>query len=443
MPIINRPTNRRLRRRVERLFKFKTDKNIFYYIFIFCLALTAFFLFEGGGETSRLSLQLKLEQELLSPVYSTPISLGDSLIAVATHGGILFWYDITGGKILAQTHSDSPVIAPLVKLDADNDGSPEVLVPSLKNSYGVYESSGAYLFKGREESPIKSFIAKPIVFDFRNKTYLLLVDQAGQVELAEASYGKKIWQTSLNLNLNENIISSPILFLMDDRQCALIAGNKGSLIALNALTGQIYWQRQLADGFISTGILLQQNSWMKTIPPTWNLLSIKGIFLQLNALSGDVLLEENIGTEATSSIASFQTKKKTSFVFLGKNGSIKLHQDGALSPLYHSASDGPFQASPILSDLNGDDKLDIIAVHASGKIVLLDLEGQLLSEPYYLRAEVTATPLLITVAKKTYLVIAAENGKLFVLIVKKGDKDIQPASLYLEFLYQAHNNYFL
>lgn len=436
-------TNRKLRKRVEDLFKFRADKKKLYYLFIFCLLFSVAFLMEWGKETFQLTLQLKSEQELLSPVYSTPVSLEGSVITVATHRGNIFWYDIITAKILAQTHSESPIIAPIAKLNVNNDDSFEILTPLLKNSYVVYESTGSYLFKGREESPIKSFVAKPIVFNFRNKTYLLLVDQEGHVELVESSYGKKVWQTSLTLSPDENIISSPILSLIEDRQCVFIAGNKGSVIAMNVLTGQIYWHKRMEYGFISTGVISQEDSqWMNKLPIV-NLLGINGVFLQINALSGDVLSIQKIDTEATSSVAGFQKKGQSYFVLLGKNGSIHLYDGEILTQLYQSADDGPFQASPILSDFDGDGQLDIIGVHSSGKIVIVDFKGELLGEPYYLNAEVTATPLLTTASKKTYLIVASENGKLFVLVIKKGDEDIQVSHSYLEFLYNSKNNYYL
>ena len=80
-------TNRRLRKRIEKLFYFDSSKKYLYYSFFLCLGLSGFFLFNWEEDTANITLRLKAEQELLSPVYSTPTWLEQDLIAVATHGG--------------------------------------------------------------------------------------------------------------------------------------------------------------------------------------------------------------------------------------------------------------------------------------------------------------------------------------------------------------------
>ena len=366
--------------------------------------------------------------------------------------GGLFWYDIASSKILAKAQVNSQITAPLLKLDINNDNHFEIIAPTLNQSYGVYESSGQYLFKGRAESPVQSLIAKPIPFEHQNKTYILLVDQAGEIELVESSYGKTIWHISLKLKKDEGIVASPILEIQGDRRTAFIAGTKGNLLAINVLTGQVYWQKLMESGFISTGVLspaegstfqelkalaedspgaegsafqelrsprVVEGKTLHGLKALWNILSVDGDFLRINARSGDILLKQKIGTEATSSLAGFQKDGSQYFVLLGKNGSIQILKNRDLSTIYHFSEEGPFQSSPIISDLNGDKTPDIIAVQASGKIVIVDIKGTPLGDPYYLKEEVTATPLLITANNKTHLVVASEGGKLFVLALKK------------------------
>ena len=439
--LIKSNSNRRLRKRVENLFNFKTDKKKIYYLFIVCLILTALLLIRWKNEESALSFQLKSEQELLSPVYSTPTWIENSLIAVATHSGSVIWYDILQAKIVSKIQVNSQIKAPLLRTDVNNDGFFEVIVPTLNKSYGVYDTMGHYLFKGREESPIKSFIAKPAIFKNKGKTYLLLVDKEGHVELVESSYGRKIWQISLNLEENENIVSSPVLHSAEDKHIAFIAGTEGNYLAVDILTGQIYWQKQIGKGFISTGVLSKSSFALLTKEILiWNILGVDGRFFYINALSGEVLLEEEIKTGATSSVAGFTYKGKKYFVGLGQNGSIQTFCEGEWNKLYYSLKDGPFQSSPVLSDVTGDKVIEIIAVHASGKVVVVSLEGELLCQPYYLNAEITATPLLLSIDGKNYLIVATESGKLITLILKS--KNNQASHFYLEFLYNPNNNYF-
>ena len=433
-------SNRRLRRRVEKLFEFKTDKKKIYYFFILCLMLTALLLIRWRDEELGVGLLFKSEQNLLSPIYSTPIWLEDSLVAVATHSGTLIWYDISAAKIVSKIQVHSEVKAPLLKLDVNNDKQFEVIIPTLNESYGVYESMGHYLFKGREESPIKSLIAKPAVFKDEETTYLLLVDQEGLIELIESSYGRKIWQVKLNLQENENIVSSPVLYL-NEYKYAFISATKGNCFAIDLLTGQIHWQKQIGEGFISTGVVSKSDFSLTKDFPVWSLLDVDGQFFQVNALTGEVTLKQEIKTGATSSVAGFNDNGQDHFVCLGQNGSVQLFSDGRWKQLYHSLEDGPFQASPILSDISGDKTLEIIAVHSSGKVVIVDLKGELLGNPYYLNAEITATPLLIPIQGKNYLMIATESGGFQNIIIKNKKNKISHS--YLEFLHNERNNYFL
>ena len=443
------PSYRTLRRKIEGILNaHRVEKRRFFIraglIFAGAGLLTILLLKDSfpSKKPFRLFFLKQFEVDLLHPVISTPCLLSGRELVVASRGGNVYWMNLDNGRILCEYVANAPIVAPLALCEVDGDRGLETILAKEREGYTVVNHQGVYLYKSREDSIVKGTFAKPVSFQHHRRTFFIICGREGGIEAVDSRYGEIKWSFDMKFEEEDRIVASPVLVRFEkDIIGVVVSSREGEMVCLNALNGQVWWRRNLTNGWIGTPVpgrfLKKKRLYLAAV-------SIEGTASLIDLSTGETASQIELYDQFSSSPVAGPIRDKgfDQLITASHSGKVYLvdFSRQQAEVVVSMGADHPFRASPILSDLDGDHYLDAIVASGSGGLMGIDLRRkQLMGEIFQLPTEITATPLLVAGDVSAFLVISGENGKLYSLKLQKRWKSLLLSHSYSQFLGRSDN----
>jgi pSer/pThr/pTyr-binding forkhead associated (FHA) protein len=305
-------------------------------------------------------------------------------VIVADAQGFILALDGQEGKKIFEAQMADRVLAPPIAGDLTGDGSSEVVVASNAGRVLAVDGQGRVLWKTEKDLQLGAIINRPVLEDLNGDKIVDVVLPTAKMGLValDGHRGWLIWNT--REMIHGNCMTSPIRAdVNDDGTMDFIAAtDKGQLLTITTRNNKPWklWEAQVpSNGYAS---------------PLYMEVQKQGIVV-------------------------LATDHKGVFAFDAVNG----------SKVWHAKSDNRFFASPLASDVNGDEVPDVILAANNGKVIILNgLTGDTLLQ-YAIGNGLQATPGLFDIDDDGLqdLIIADGTGKLQVVNITNGHHELNLA----------------
>jgi pSer/pThr/pTyr-binding forkhead associated (FHA) protein len=305
-------------------------------------------------------------------------------VIVADAQGFILALDGQEGKTIFEAQMADRILAPPVTGDLTGDGSSEVVVASNSGRALAVDGQGRILWKTEKELQLGAIINRPVMEDLNDDKIVDVVLPTAKMGLValDGHRGWLLWHTQQMIQ--GKCITSPIRAdVNDDGTMDFIAAtDKGQLLAITTRNSKPWklWEAQVpSNGYASP------------------------LFMEVQK----------------QGIVVIATDQKGVFAFNAVDG----------SKVWHAQLDHRFFASPLASDVNGDDVPDVILAANNGKLIILNgLTGDALFQ-FAIGNGLRATPSLFDIDDNGLLdlIIADSTGKLQVVNVTNGHHELNLA----------------
>jgi pSer/pThr/pTyr-binding forkhead associated (FHA) protein len=305
-------------------------------------------------------------------------------VIVADAQGFILALDGQEGKKIFEAQMADRVLAPPITGDLTGDGSSEVVVASNSGRVLAVDGQGRILWKTEEDLQLGAIINRPVLEDLNGDKILDVVLPTAKMGLVaiDGHRGWLIWNT-LEM-IQGKCITSPIRADVnnDGTMDFIVATDKGQLLTITTRNAKPWklWEAQVpSNGYASP------------------------LFMEVQR----------------QGIVVIATDHKGVFAFDAVDG----------KKVWHVQSDHRFFASPLASDVNGDDVPDVILAANNGKLIILNgLTGDTLFR-FTIGSDLRATPCLFDIDDNGLqdLIIADGTGKLQVVTITNGHHEINLA----------------
>lgn len=423
-----------IRVRIFSIFKVSLPKKTFFSnknpiefvrknLFLVILASVAYYLFSNNFFLKASSKDLQrinpvISVQLYHPIISTPYLIhqknNNFLLTVADVGGNIYGISFPEGSITFTCKMPGPVVASISGADCNGDRNTEILVSDQLGNYIFWDTEGNFLYKNRHVGG--GYFAKSLILKVRGST--VFSDIFGEIHSIQNSYGKVLWKWKSSAE--HSFYSTPIFMENKGEPIGIFLSKNGTWLQLNLSTGTVVIEKKLQGNFLASaciGNFLEDFQKLQCVA-----VSTEGNIFLLDSISGEILQEFSLEEEVVSTpilINSFE-KNKIQEVIISTQSSASVYRinfvKGAVQKLLDSPSkEKVIRSTPILLDLNGDGKRDILVVSGDGVIYTFDVLGNKIYEDYFLETEVTATPVFFIKEGKIFGVFCGENGIVNIL----------------------------
>ncbi|MEM2192376.1 MAG: PQQ-binding-like beta-propeller repeat protein, partial [Candidatus Hadarchaeales archaeon] len=320
-----------------------------------------------GGTTSGSHIQcfnrlgkMKWTYKALSYVHSSP-AVGDLdpekpglEIVAGSHDKGLYLID-NGGRLLWRLSLEGMIISSPAIGDVDGDGSLEVVVSASNKTWATHSSYYTYVYyygymknvlyvvdkNGRIEW--KKNFTDPVIssaalanLDSDNALEIVVGGVDGKIYCLDGASGKEEWV----YDTGAPIYSSPAIGDVDgDGELEVVVGNaNGKLLSLTARTGTLEWSLETGGEIWSSPALANRGG------------NGLGIY---------------IGTGGTSQFSYSQQTSTwgiTIYYLTSRTGNLLLVDGQSGQLIDNFAASGPIRSSPVVADVDGNGKLDVLFI---------------------------------------------------------------------------------
>jgi pSer/pThr/pTyr-binding forkhead associated (FHA) protein len=346
----------------------------------------------NGTKTTAMPLQASKvwEADLSGRRQPTTPALADinndkflDVIVADAHGFILALDGQEGKKIFEAQMADR-ILAPPVTGDLTGDGSSDVVVASNAGRVLAVDGQGRILWKTEKDLHLGAIINRPVLEDLNGDNIVDVVVPTAKMGLVaiDGHRGWLIWNT--REMIHGQCLTSPIRTDVNDDGTMdfVVATDKGQLLTITTRNSKPWklWEAKVpSNGYASP------------------------LFMKVQK----------------QGIVVIATDRKGVYGFDAVKG----------SQVWHAQSDHSFFASPLASDVNGDDVPDVILSAKNGKLIVINgLTGDTLLR-FAMGNDVQATPALFDVNDDGLkdLIIADGAGGLGVLNITSGHQELNLA----------------
>lgn len=344
------------------------------------------------AKTTALPLQARKawETDLSGRRHPTTPALADingdrylDIIVADAHGFILA-LDGQEGKRIFEVQMADRVLAPPVTGDLNGDGFSDVVVAGSTGRVLAVEGQGRVLWETEKDIQLGAIINRPVLEDLNGDKIVDVIVPTAKMGLVaiNGNRGWLVWDT--RQMIHGKCITAPIRADVnnDGTMDFIAATDKGQVLAITTRNGKPW------------------KLWEVTVP-------------SIGYASPLFMVVQKQG------IVVVATDHKGVFAFDAANG----------NRLWHTQSDHKFFASPLASDVNGDDVPDVILAPADGKLIILNgLTGDTIWR-LALNNGLQATPGLFDVDDDGLqdLIIADGGGGLQLLNITDGHPELNLA----------------
>ncbi|MGD8833428.1 MAG: FHA domain-containing protein [Desulfobacteraceae bacterium] len=302
-------------------------------------------------------------------------------VIVADAHGFILALDGQEGKKIFEVQMPDRVLAPPATGDLTGDGFSDVVVAGNAGRVIAVDGKGRVLWKTEEDLQLGAIINRPVLEDLNGDKIVDVVVPTAKMGLVaiDGHRGWLIWDT--REMINGKCITAPVRAdVNDDGTMDFVAAtDKGQVLTITTRTSKPWklWEAQVpSKGYASPLFMVVQKRGIVVIPTDH-----KGVFA-FDAVSGN--------------------------------------------KVWHAQFDHKFFASPLASDVNGDDVPDVILGADDGKLIILNgLTGDTIWR-LALNNGLQATPGLFDVDDDGLpdLIVADGGGGLQVLNVTDGHHEL-------------------
>jgi len=290
------------------------------------------------GRTGQILWTYDEERSLELAVYVSP-AVADlncdnvaDVVSIAPQGKV-FALDGTNGKKLWSFQAEGMVVYSPGAFDIDRNGTVEISVVDTKGNLYVLSSSGKQLWKVTGQSPFFGVPAMGLVGD---KAVVIAGDRSGSLRCYDATNGNPLWSYSVSSSPSSSspISTSPVLF-KDPQSNAmpwrvLVGSEKGEVHLVNAQDGQMIWSRAMTGGIVGD--------------------------FAVGDLRGSGALDAAFSTSHSEVIAVSLSDGKTIWT---KKFKVPLQESSEVKRGKRITRE-TLSGQPVLVDVDGDSKLDVI-----------------------------------------------------------------------------------
>lgn len=359
--------------------------------FVIVIIALGYFLFKDkiiiktSASSDNATLQIKklwaVTNSANTGIPTTP-SLGDVTndgvndVVVGFSSGKLAIYDGRDGQLIKTIRVDSPIVAPPVLVDITKDKVVDIIIATQSKGILAYEASGQRIWATQEH--IGKVYNRPRLHDVNQDGTLDLIvptDKTGLVAV-DGITGRALWNSAALTK--GQIITVPSIVKIKDKSSYLSLADSGQLIAINDKGGLInkQWEYQAPAIMFASPLVVTQG--------------------------------------------------KTTTVVIATRGKGLVAVDGLTgSKKWNALSTNAFFASPILSDVNDDGQVDVVAVTLSGVLYAVSVKDGKEILRVNLKSNIQATPVAIDLTGDNVndLVLLDDSGR--VQIVNPATKSIE------------------
>ena len=265
---------------------------------------------------------------------------------------------------------------PVVR-DINGDGIDDVIVATERR--GLVALDGQ---RGRElwntERIARSVVGSPVVADLKNDGTLDLISisQEGMVSAISISNGQPfiLWKPHPITDANAKFVTSPLLTGNDENSLVVFMSLQSGAFALDPLTGRQIWHAKISGTVYASpiGDDVNGDGVVDVI-----IITTQGTMIVLDGRTGDEIWSAGIGgaIRATPALFDFSGDGQRDVIVGDEKGRVWFFDMVARKSVNDFKPDN-FQSilySPVLGDINGDKRLDIVVVDLNGWVSALTI----------------------------------------------------------------------
>ncbi len=339
-----------------------------------------------------------------------------TVVALSGKDGHPLWQFSAGDRIAGW-----PAVA-----DVDNDGSPEIIFGA--NNHQVYALSAR---DGRPEWTTKTvggITASPLIVDVNGdgKLDVMIPCQHGNVYALEGATGKIIWARELRRPVEAPVIAGDF---DGDKSLDLFAvTNTGDAAVLDAKYGSVKTQRSLIEAPTDAPVAVDINR------DGSDEIFIPGVTVRaLSVRRGSMEDLWFFGTKISTGLALADLDADgVPEILVGDSGgrvhAVNIFTGKAAWSAQVGDSSASVRSTPLVGDVNGDRKPEVLAMSSKGRLVTFDANGKQLWEIVSANGDdrTDSTPLLADINGDGRLDLGMmPNSQQFALVSLGGSGQIQ------------------
>lgn len=328
------------------------------------------FVLALDGEEGKRIFDVDVADRILAPPVAGDLTRNrEADVVVGTYGGNVLALDGRGQVLwrAANLELGSIVNRPVLH-DVNGDGVPDVIVPT--ESQGLVALDGARGWKLWDTAEMfqAAVVSSPLAVDVNRDgiTDFIGITDRGQL-VAVSSQDGRVWQL-WQVQVPAVLYASPA-FARIDRGGVIIAATRSGLVAVQADSGRVAWQKSLPGEFFASPVVADLTG---DRVPEVVVVGQNGQMHVLNASNGDEIWSANLGTavRASPALFDFTGNGLPDVLILGADGSLRvLHGVRGREELrVRITGADEFVASPLLADMTGDGLLEVIVASQNGRI---------------------------------------------------------------------------
>jgi len=271
-------------------------------------------------------------------------------------------YAINGenGSILWNFPYPAPPLQPVVVGDINNDSKPEIVFSLFMHGVYALSNNGTLLWNFTEET---FGYDSPILYDVNGDGQMEIFVGIFVFELmALDSNGSLLWTFSTDGDTQTLALGD---INHDGRREIFVGTDKGTVYAIDAETGYLYWKFKEGSKIIPAAALGDVN---KDGTTDVVIISFDDVITLLDGQKGKPLWQKNIpGASASFPVlGDVDGDGKLEIVFGSSNQKVYAlnGEDGSL--LWTFSTDKDVSVSPVLGDVDGDKRLDVVIGSSDG-----------------------------------------------------------------------------
>ena len=384
-------------------------KNIFLLVIAFLIVMTHFppafaitpvWDYKTGGEI------------FSSPVISDIDGNGKPEIIFGSNDNHLYVLDVVTKNVIWDYKAGDKIISSPATADINGDGRVEILFTSLDNNlYVLKGASGELLWKFDGGNWLS---ASPLVCDVEGDGLLevFISSHSGKVYLLDGKSGEVKWTFSAGEPFTA---SSSAADINGDGIAEIVTGSwDNKVYCFKGDTGELLWDFSALDDICASPVMgdINNDGEIEVIACSYD----KSVYA-LNGATGELIWKYDTGDVIDASPVMGDINNDGIVEVLVSSYDNSVHvlngENGRL--IWKQVMENWISASPLIADMDGDGIYEVFLLSWDGKLYIYNGSNGILKESLSLSGRLLATPALFESDIKTFLALASDEGKLYLL----------------------------